>query len=85
LPSLPDKEQQILSAHAGLVHAVVHICQNRELLPQLEQALKLSEENGWNRLVNSIRRILGGQRNMSAFQDLDEEDRMITEAILRGL
>lgn len=85
LPTLPDKEQQILSAHAGLVHAVVHTCQNRDLLPQLEHVLKLSEENGWNRLVVSIRRILGGQRDISVLQDLDEEDRVITEAILRGL
>ncbi|MDH5512718.1 MAG: hypothetical protein OEY27_05825 [Gammaproteobacteria bacterium] len=85
MPTLPDKDQQILSAHAGLVHAVVRTCQNRDLLPQLEQLLKLSEENGWNRLVASIRQILGGQRDMGVLQDLDEEDRVITEAILRGL
>jgi len=64
---------------------VVKTCHNRDLLPQLEQVLKLSEENGWNRLVASIRRILGGQRDISVLQDLDDEDRVITEAILRGL
>lgn len=82
---LPEKTQQILAAHAGLVHAVVRTCHNRDLLPQLEQVLKLSEENGWFRLVISIRRILGGQRDTSVLQDLDEEDRVIAEAILRGL
>jgi len=85
MPTLPAKDQQILAAHAGLVHAVVKTCHNRDLLPQLEQVLKLSEENGWNRLVASIRRILGGQRDISVLQDLDDEDRVITEAILRGL
>jgi hypothetical protein len=85
MPSLPEKDQQILAAHAGLVHAVVKTCHNRDLLPQMEQVLKLSEENGWNRLVAAIRRILGGSRDISVLQDLDEEDRVITEAILRGL
>ncbi len=85
MPALPEKDQQILSAHAGLVHAVVRTCHNRDLLPQLEQILKISEENGWNRLVASIRRILGGQRDISVLNGLDEEDRVITEAILRGL
>lgn len=85
MSALPEKNQQILSAHAGLVHAVVRTCQNRDLQPQLEQLLKLSEENGWNRLVATIRRIVGGQRDLSLLQDLDEEDRVITESILRGL
>ena len=85
MSALPEKDQQILASHAGLVHAVVQTCHNRDLMPQLEQLLKLSEENGWSRLVASIRRILGGQRDMSVLNDLDEEDRVITEAILRGL
>ena len=85
MPALPDKDQQILAAHAGLVHAVVRTCHNRDLMPQLEQLLKLSEENGWTQLVVSIRRILGGQRDTSVLLGLDEEDRAIAEAILRGL
>ena len=85
MPALPEKDQQILASHAGLVHAVVHTCHNRDLMPQLEQLLKLSEENGWTQLVSSIRRILGGQRDTSVLLGLDEEDRAIAEAILRGL
>ncbi|MCR4347978.1 MAG: hypothetical protein NUV55_12380 [Sulfuricaulis sp.] len=85
MPALPEKDQQILASHAGLVHAVVQTCHNRDLMPQLEQLLKLSEENGWNQLVASIRRIVGGQRDINLLQNLDEEDRVITEAILRGL
>ena len=85
MPALPEKDQQILATHAGLVHAVVRTCHNRDLMPQLEQALKLSEENGWTQLVGSIRRILGGQRDTGVLLGLDEEDRAIAEAILRGL
>ena len=85
MPALPEKDQQILVAHAGLVHAVVRTCHNRDLMPQLEQLLKLSEENGWTQLVATIRRILGGQRDTSLLLGLDEEDRAIAEAILRGL
>ncbi len=85
MASLPEKDQQILAAHAGLVHAVVRTCHNRDLMPQLDQLLKLSEDNGWTRLVAVIRRILGGQRDTAVLLGLDEEDRTIAEAILRGL
>jgi hypothetical protein len=85
MPALPEKDQQILAAHAGLVHAVVRTCHNRDLMPQLDQLLKISEDNGWIQLVAVIRRILGGQRDASVLLGLDEEDRAIAEAILRGL
>jgi len=85
MPAIPDKNLQVLSAHAGLIHAVVRTCHNRDLMPQLEQLLKLSEENGWNQLVGAIRRILAGQRDNSVLLGLDEEDHVITEAILLGL
>jgi len=85
MPALPEKNQQVLLAHAGLVHAVVRACHNRDQLPQLEQLLRLSEENGWKQLVTAIRRILAGQRDNSVLLGLDDEDHAITEAILRGL
>ena len=46
---LPEKSEQILQAHAGLVHRVVMACQNRDRVPDLEQVLELSEKNGWRR------------------------------------
>lgn len=82
---LPDKNEQVLQAHAGLIHRVVMACQNRERVPDLDQILELSERNGWNRLVAAIRTILAGRRDPSVLNGLDEEDRIITEAILRGL
>jgi len=82
---LPDKIQQILQAHAGLIHAVVTAAQNRERLPELEALLDAALANGWGALVAVIRRILGGAREVSVLTGLDEEDRIIAEAILRGL
>lgn len=85
MTQLPEKTEQILQAHAGLIHRVVVAVQNRDMVPDLEPLLELSEQNGWTRLVAVIRRILKGQRDASLLQDLDDEDRIITEAILRGL
>ncbi|HQU14825.1 MAG: hypothetical protein B7Z66_03660 [Chromatiales bacterium 21-64-14] len=85
MAQLPEKTEQILQAHAGLIHRVVIAAQNRDMVPDLEPLLELSEQNGWTRLVAVIRRILKGQRDTTLLRDLDGEDRIITEAILRGL
>lgn len=85
MANLPEREQQILLAHAGLIQRVVMAAQQSELQPSLEPILKASEENGWTTLVAAIRRILGGERDARILAGLDEEDRVITEAILRGL
>ena len=82
---LPDKAQQIVLAHTGLIHAVVVTCQNRDRLIELEPLLEAASANGWTALVTSIRRILGGARDAQVLAGLDEEDRVIVEAILRGL
>lgn len=85
MSTLPDKTQQIIQAHAGLIHAVVAAAQNRERLPELEALLDAARANGWGTLVAVIRRILGGTRDVQRLTGLDEEDRVIAEAILRGL
>lgn len=82
---LPDKAQQIVLAHAGLIRAVVIACQNGERLAELEPLLMAASANGWHLLVMAIRRILSGARDMQVLAGLDEEDQVITEAILRGL
>ena len=64
----PDKHAQILQTHAGLIISVVQSMQNPELMPQLEQVLKLSEQNGWGSLVNAIRKIINGSREVSLLQ-----------------
>jgi hypothetical protein len=85
MSSLPEKAQQIVFAHAGLIHAVVIACQNRERRPELEPLLEAANANGWSTLVTAIRRILNGMRDIQVLAGLDEEDQVIAEAILRGL
>jgi hypothetical protein len=81
----PDKQQQIIQTHAGLILGVVQCIQNSDLRPQMEQALVISEQNGWDKLVAAIRMILNGSRDESILKGLDDEDAVIVSAILRGL
>jgi len=85
MPELPDKTQQIIEAHANLIHRVVMACHNRELVREIEPVLKMSAENGWTELVAAIRQVLSGRRDVGVLQGLDEEDTVIVEAILRGI
>lgn len=82
---LPDKTQQIVLAHAGLIHAVVIACQNRDRRNELEPLLEAASHNGWITLVTAIRRVLGGTRDSAVLAGLDEEDQIIVQTILRGL
>lgn len=85
MAQLPEKDQQIVQAHAGLIHRVVLACHDRGQVPDLEDVLEQAEGNGWGELVAAVRRILDGRRDPGVLQDLDEEDRVVAEAILRGL
>lgn len=85
MATLPDKDQQIIEAHTGLIHRVVMGCQNHQRVPDLDDILKQAEQNGWLQLVAAIRKILAGNRDASVFNSLDEEDAVIVQAILRGL
>lgn len=85
MPKLPEKAEQIVQAHAGLIHRVVIACQNRAIVPDLEDVLKQAADNGWVDLVAAIRKVLAGQREVAAFRHLDEEDFTIIEAMLRGI
>ncbi|VAW72945.1 hypothetical protein MNBD_GAMMA15-341 [hydrothermal vent metagenome] len=82
---LPEKDQQIIEAHTGLIHRVVIGCQNREMVPDLDEVLKQAEQNGWQQLVTAIRKILTGSRDTTMLKTLDEEDAIIVNSILRGL
>ena len=80
-----DRRQQIIQAHAGVIVQVVHSIGNPQLMPETEEILKVSEQNGWTELVAVIRRILNGERDASLLNGLDEEDATIAGAILEGL
>ncbi len=82
---LPEKDQQIIEAHTGLIHRVVIGCQNRDMVPDLDEILKQAEQNGWLQLVAAIRKILAGSRDTAILKNLDEEDAVIVGSILRGL
>ena len=81
----PDKLEQVLQTHAGLINAVVQTIQNPELKPQLDHVLKQSEQNGWVGLVIAIRKIVAGSRDNSLLAGQDDEDRIIIDAILNGI
>lgn len=83
--SIPDKNRQIVLAHAGLIRGVVMACQNRDHRLGLETALEAATAHGWTALVGAIRRILAGERDSRVLAGLDEEDQIIAAAILRGL
>lgn len=85
MPQFVDKHEQIRQAHAGLIHRVAIACQNRELVPDLDEILRQAEQNDWVDLVAAIRRILAGERELSSFRYLDEEDMTIVESILLGV
>ncbi len=81
----PEKTEQILQTHAGLILAVVQTINNPQLKPHLDQALQASAENGWQSLVTVIKKILAGNRDQSLLNDLDDEDGIIIDSILKGL
>ena len=81
----PDNEEQIAQTHASLIHSVVQAIQNTEPQPQLEQGLVDAEKNGWQALVQAIRQVMAGQRDMQVLLGLDEEDTVIVRTILEGL
>ncbi len=85
MANLPEKEQQIVDAHMGLIHRVVIACQNPDAVPDLHRLLQEAERNGWTALVGAIRQILAGSRDASLLNPLDAEDRTIVASILRGL
>jgi len=81
----PEKQQQVLQVHAGLIVTIVKALNDPSLMPNVEQVLKISEENGWGQLVTAIRRVIKGDRDNSILNGLDEEDGIIVDAILKGI
>ena len=81
----PDTNEQVLQSHAGLIHRVVMHCNNPGSVPDLEQVLQQAEQNDWTQLVAVIRNVMSGNREESVLLGLDDEDRIIAEAILQGL
>jgi hypothetical protein len=81
----PEYSQQIVQAHAAFICQAVEFIQRPEAAAQLESLLQAARDNGWDVLAGAIREIAAGQRNLDALAGLDDEDRVIAGAILRGL
>ena len=81
----PSKQEQVLQTHAGLIGAVIQTIHNPALRPQMNEVLKQSEQNGWQGLVAAIKKILTGSRENSLLNGLDDEDKFIIDAILKGI
>jgi len=82
---LPSAFEQVLSVHAAFIHTVVNALRDRSQIAGLQEQLKSAEEAGWARLTAALRQVIDGRRDPSLFLGLDEEDRIILDAILRGI
>ena len=81
----PNREQQIIQAHAAFICQAVECIQQSGAESRLEALLTAAAENGWTALAAAVRRFASGRRDLTLVGGLDEEDRVIAEAILRGL
>ena len=85
MAGLPDAVEQVLRMHAPFLHAVVGALADRGRLPELMETLAAAERQGWPRLVAALRQVVDGKRDDSLKLGLDDEDRIIVDAVLRGL
>jgi len=85
MASLPDRQQQMLAVHGPFIRHVVESSQTPGREQDLEALLQSAEQNGWGRLVANLRQILSGRRDPGTLHGLDEEDRVIAQAVMRGL
>lgn len=85
MPDFPDRHEQIRRVHAEFIRQVVETCTNSDRRQQFDALMDQAAQQGWTDLVAAIRRIAGGERGRALFAGLDEEDQIITDAILRGL
>lgn len=79
------ENNNIVTENAELIHRTVMAVAADEYVPELEKVLAQAESNGWTSLVGAIRKVLEGVRDLSQITDLDEEDRTIVSAVLRGI
>ncbi len=82
---IPDREQQIIQTHAAFICQAVELLLDGEARSQLEALLKSAADNGWTALAEAVLGIADGHRELDQLGALDDEDRVIAAAILRGL
>lgn len=77
--------KDIVRENAELIHRAVMAIAADQYIPDLEKVLAQADLNGWTSLVEAIRKILEGERDLLQLTGLDEEDRTIVTAILEGV
>jgi hypothetical protein len=82
---LTSRDEQIIQAHAAFICQVVEFARNPDARPRFEELLQSAEANGWRALAQALRAVAAGRTELSGIAHLDEEDRVIAEAVLRGL
>lgn len=85
MASLPDRDQQVIQTYAAFIHGVATACSQPQLMPQLQPMLAQAEQQGWGKLVAALRLVMAGRRDSGIYDELDDDDRIIVEAILRGI
>ena len=85
MKKLPAREEQVVMTHAAFICQVVEFSRNPARREEFEALLGFAVDNGWNNLVAAIRRIAAGERELGVLNGLDREDRIIAEAIMRGI
>jgi hypothetical protein len=81
----PNRQEQMLAVHGPFIRQVVEASQIAGREQELETLLSTAQQNGWQALVGALRRVLAGRRDSGVLHGLDEEDRVIAEAVMRGL
>lgn len=81
----PDKQQQIISTHAAFICQVVEFAGNVDRHAELETLFRTARDAGWQRLVRVLEAVVKGDRDLNMLSGLDDEDKVIAEAVIRGL
>jgi hypothetical protein len=81
-----NRKEQILTVHAQFINQVVMTGPHPDRQQEFQSLLNMAETQGWSELVRCVRLIFQqGRRDLEILNPLDEEDRVIAEAILKGL
>lgn len=83
--ALPDRVQQVVISYAPFIHGVATACSQPALTHQLQPMLAQAEQQGWGNLVAALRLVIAGRRDSGIYADLDGDEQIIVEAILRGI
>ncbi len=83
--ALPDRTLQVINTYAAFIHGVATACVQPQLLAELQPVLTQAEQQGWGKLVAALRLVVAGRRDSGVYANLDDDERIIVEAILRGI